>query len=155
MPSPDPWVQEALCLARVRWRLRGVRLDTAVCSLVAVTLLCCGCGDPPAADRGEPDAARRLSEYVKDRHDGTLTNVRCERRAEHEYRCTGAYRDPLVDNPAVLEVLMSTEKDGRPSMSRASAMRELESLFVTRRRYTARFDPHERKWSYERLCERC
>ena len=132
-----------------------MRLYKAVCPVVAVSLIFGGCGDPPAADRGEPEAARSLSEYVKDGGRGTLTTVRCQRRAEHEYRCTGHYRDPLLDNPALLEAVMSTEKDGIPSRSRESAVQLLESTLMTRRRYTVRFDPRVRKWSYERLCERC
>ena len=132
-----------------------MRLYKAVCLVVAVSLVFGGCGDSPAADRGEPEAARSLSEHANDGGRGTLTRIRCERRAEHEYRCTGHYRDPLLDNPAVLEAVMSTEKDGIPSRSRESAMQLLESALVTRRRYTVRFDPRERKWSYKRLCEQC
>jgi hypothetical protein len=132
-----------------------VRLHKAVCSVIAVTAVSGGCGERPAADLGEPEAARTLSEFINERRDGTLTNVRCRRESEHEYRCTGDYRDPLLDNPALVEAIMSTEKDGVPSQSRESAMRQLESVFVTPRRYIARFDRRERAWSYERLCERC
>src|SRR5688500_13019643 len=138
---------------------RQVHLHTAVYSVVAVTAAFCGCGGEPPVDRGPRDAAEALSELVKERNGGTLTGVRCEPEIEHEYRCTGRYRDPLLDDPTrlgpLLGALMSMEKDGIPSQSRESAMRQLESGFVRPRRYIARFDPSERAWSYKRLCERC
>jgi hypothetical protein len=131
-----------------------VRVHRRVCSLVVVTAVLGGCGAPPA-DRGPRDVALALSKFVRERQGGTLTGVRCEREIEHEYRCMGDYRDPIVDDPALIEAMMSTEKDGIPSMSRESAIRLLEDVWVTRRRYVARFDPRERAWSYKRLCERC
>jgi hypothetical protein len=123
------------------------------------TVVLGGCGEPPAADRGPSEAARTLSEFVEDREGGAFVNVRCLGDFEHEYRCTGDYRDPYLNDPKIKEALigtvMSTAKDGIPSQSRESASRELADVFEERWSYIVRFDLRDREWRYKRLCEAC